>query len=183
MIHIYCGNGKGKTTAAIGLSVRAAGAGVPILFGQFLKDKSSSEICVLEDIKSIRIFHGEKNYGFTWELTERERKLQRQINDKILMDMELSVSAITKEENMAERDNEVKAVVVFDEVIHALNDNLLDEKKLYTFMGKYKNKCEIILTGTNPPDKLTDMADYISCINKIKHPFDKGTGARKGIEY
>lgn len=174
MIHIYCGNGKGKTTAAIGLSVRAAGAGVPVLFGQFLKDKSSSEICILEDIKLIRIFHGEKNYGFTWELTGQERELQKQINDKILMDME---------ENLTERDCEVKAVVVFDEVIHALNENLLDEKKFYTFLEKYKNDCEIILTGTNPPDRLTDMADYVSCINKIRHPFDKGIGARKGIEY
>ncbi|MBP3621681.1 MAG: cob(I)yrinic acid a,c-diamide adenosyltransferase [Lachnospiraceae bacterium] len=190
MVQIYCGDGKGKTTAATGLALRAVGSGIPVLFGQFLKDTSSAEILVMRELKEISLFHAKKNYGFTWEMTEEEKLLQKEANDELLLDVEKNLQDYLKDKNCEAGDidnhtekQSLRAVVVLDEVLHAVNNNLLSAEILYDFLDKYSGNNEIILTGTNPSEKLVKRADYISEIKKIKHPFDKGMRARKGIEY
>ena len=74
MIQVYIGEGKGKTTASIGLSIRAAGHGFNVLFMQFLKDDSSGEISVLRSISGIEVIHCPVNYGFTFQMTEDQKK-------------------------------------------------------------------------------------------------------------
>ncbi len=164
MIQVYVGDGKGKTTASIGLSIRAAGHGFNVLFMQFLKDDSSGEISVLRSIPSIEVIHCPVNYGFTFQMTEDQKKETAQEYDKML-------------------DKAIEAdvfLIVLDEAIHALNAGLINQEKLERLLHK---NCEIVLTGRNAPEWLTDRADYVSDIQKIKHPYDRGVQARIGIEF
>ena len=131
LIHIYCGDGKGKTSAAIGLAVRAAGSGLKVLFTRFLKNESSGELAILDDISQIKVLHLEKSYGFFKNLSEEKKQEVRETYLRLWRAIEL----------------------------------------------------EIVLTGRNPDEKLVELADYVSEIKKVKHPFDQGIYARKGIEY
>ena len=164
MIHVYVGEGKGKTTASIGLSVRAAGHGLKVLFIQFLKDDSSGEVLVLRSIPSIEVIHCKVNYGFTFKMTEDQKKETSKEYGKMLN------RAIESE----------AFLIVLDEAIHALNEELIDRDQLELLL---KKNCEIVLTGRNAPKWLTDRADYISNVQKVKHPYDKGMQARVGIEF
>lgn len=164
MIQVYIGEGKGKTTASIGLSIRAAGHGFNVLFMQFLKDDSSGEISVLRSISGIEVIHCPVNYGFTFQMTEDQKKETTLEYDKML-------------------DKAIEAdvfLIVLDEAIHALNAGLINQEKLERLLHK---NCEIVLTGRNAPEWLTDRADYVSDIQKIKHPYDKRVQARVGIEF
>ena len=82
LIHIYCGDGKGKTTAAVGLAVRAAGHGKRVLFLQFMKDGTSGELRVLADIPGITVFPGEKGVKFAWSMSEQEKEDARTLQNK-----------------------------------------------------------------------------------------------------
>ena len=164
MIQVYIGEGKGKTTASIGLSIRAAGHGFNVLFMQFLKDDSSGEISVLRSISGMEVIHCPVNYGFTFQMTEDQKKETALEYDKML-------------------DKAIEAdvfLIVLDEAIHALNAGLINQEKLERLLHK---NCEIVLTGRNAPEWLTDRADYVSDIQKIKHPYDKRVQARVGIEF
>ena len=164
MIQVYIGEGKGKTTASIGLSIRAAGHGFNVLFMQFLKDDSSGEISVLRSISGIEVIHCPVNYGFTFQMTEDQKKETALEYDKML-------------------DKAIEAdvfLIVLDEAIHALNAGLINQEKLERLLHK---NCEIVLTGRNAPEWLTDRADYVSDIQKIKHPYDERVQARVGIEF
>ena len=79
LIHIYCGDGKGKTTAAIGLAARAAGCGMKVLFARFLKNEDSGELKVLDSVPEIEVLHLVRSYGFFNTLTEEEKEEVRQM--------------------------------------------------------------------------------------------------------
>ena len=79
LIHIYCGDGKGKTSAAIVLAVRAAGSGLKVLFTRFLKNESSGELAILDDISQIKVLHLEKSYGFFKNLSEEKKQEVRKL--------------------------------------------------------------------------------------------------------
>ena len=164
MIQVYVGDGKGKTTASIGLSIRAAGHGFNVLFMQFLKDDSSGEVSVLRSIPGIEVIHCSVNYGFTFQMTEDQKKETAKEYDKML-DKAIGTDAF---------------LVVLDEAIHALNAGMISREKLERLLDK---NCEIVLTGRNAPEWLINRADYVSNIQKIKHPYDKGVQARVGIEF
>ena len=164
MIQVYVGDGKGKTTASIGLSIRAAGHGFTVLFMQFLKDDSSGEVSVLRSIPGIEVIHCPVNYGFTFQMTEDQKKETAKEYDKML-DKAIGTDAF---------------LVVLDEAIHALNAGMISREKLERLLGK---NSEIVLTGRDAPEWLIDRADYVSNIQKIKHPYDKGVQARVGIEF
>lgn len=165
LIHIYCGNGKGKTTAAVGLAVRAAGAGLKVNFCQFMKDGQSSELLPLQGINGINVKSVENPYGFTWQMTETEKKALYEINTQAVEWL---------------KGFEKYQVVVMDEILSAYEYELVDRKLLIDFLKE--NKGEIILTGRNPKEELVEMADYVTEMNCVRHPFEKGIEARKGIE-
>lgn len=164
MIHVYAGDGKGKTTASVGLSVRAAGHGFKVLFIQFLKGDSSGEIEILRGIPGVEVVHCPINYGFTFQMTDKQKKETAEEYDKML-DQALNSDAF---------------LIILDEVIHAINAGMIEKAKLEQIMDK---KCEIVLTGRDIPEWIVDRADYISDVRKIKHPYDKGIQARIGIEF
>lgn len=171
MIHIYCGDGKGKTTAAVGLTVRMAGSGKKVLFVQFFKSDKSSEISILKSIGNIRTLHLEKNYGRYKNMSQEVRK-QAGIEYKDLFKRAIEIAV-----------NENFDMLVLDEIISAYNYEFVERGELIGFLDKYGQEKEIVMTGRNPVSELIEMSDYVSNIEKLKHPFDKGVKARKGIEF
>ena len=89
---------------------------------------------------------------------------------------------LQKAEEIA-KNSEKETLIVLDEVLHACNQKLLDQKVLRKFLAAYKDQIEIVLTGRNPSKDLMDLSDYISEVKKQKHPYDRGIAARKGIEF
>lgn len=168
-IHLYYGDGKGKTTAAVGLAIRALGSKMPVLFCQFLKNGSSSEIEILNQLDGLETMAVKENFGFTWNMTVSQKIAAKQAYSQLF------ISAIQKSDNYQ--------LIVFDEIIDAVNAGLLDKDLFINSINSIKHNTEIVLTGHNPPQFAVDMADYVSCIKKEKHPFDNDTPARKGIEF
>lgn len=168
LIHIYCGDGKGKTTAATGLAIRCAGAGGRVMFFQFLKGNSSSERNILKQLDNVKVIDGIDNIKFVWKMTEQEKAETRGQYQHIF-------NAIIKK--AGEYD-----MIVLDEIIPALKYDFVTEEELIGFLQNKPENTEIVMTGREPSQKLCELADYVTEMRKIKHPYDKGTAARKGIE-
>ena len=170
LFHIYCGDGKGKTTAAVGLAVRAAGSGMKVLFAQFMKDGKSSELNTLAKIENIDLFHAPCTDRFIRAMSEDERT-----NFRIKVNEAFS-------ELCARMNSGLYDLVVIDECCSAITTGMLDIKNVTDAFRNRRQDVELIITGRNPDKALIDMADYVSEICKRKHPFDQGIRAREGIE-
>ncbi len=169
MIHLYYGDGKGKTTAAVGLAVRAAGAGMRVLFAQFFKDGSSSEIRVLSALPGAETVHPGLHYG-RW----------RTMNDGQRAEIGESCRALFAE--IVSRAEEFD-LIVLDEAVSAYGYGALDRAAVTEFLRAEGGRREIVLTGREPAPELLALADYATEMRKEKHPFDSGTAARRGVEY
>lgn len=173
MIHLYYGDGKGKTTCAIGLSVRALGNGFPVIFVQFLKSRQAGEIRMLENLGA-KIIRGKGTLKFTFQMTDDEKKATRKIS---IDNFNLAIESCKKFEN------EKHFFLIFDEICSAWNNDFLDKSKVESFLSNLPKNCEMILTGRNPPDLFLKISDYVTEMKKEKHPFDKGVKARIGVEF
>lgn len=171
MIHIYEGDGKGKTTAAVGLSVRFAGTGGKVLFTQFLKRNDSAELCILEQIENICLLRCEKNFGFTFRMTPEEKKEAAEYYNAHLKKV------------LDEATERQVGLLVLDEVLDAYNSNMISHEVLVNFLAEKPQDMEVVLTGRSPAEELLELADYVTYMEKRKHPYDKGINARKGIEW
>ena len=170
LVHIYCGDGKGKTTAGMGLCVRAAGYGYRVLIYQFMKNNRTSERKVLEKVENITIVDGLEEEKFSFQMTEEEKKERRQFYAQQL-------KMVTEKARDEQFD-----VLFLDEVIYTIRAGLLDEALVLDFLDHKPEKLEVILTGQGPDEELLARADYVSEICMRKHPFQKGQPARDGIE-
>lgn len=189
MIQIYHGDGKGKTTAAAGLAVRAAGNKMPVLFVQFLKDDTSGEIAMLRKL-GIETLHPSVFYGFVSRMNERELAetrsdcgdmLQR-VNTWIRAHILFAETGANEASEALPEDKTPQAVVVLDEILHAVKYGLAAQEVLIELLQEYQAEVEFVLTGRNPSTELLDLADYVTEMKKQKHPYDQGVFARKGIE-
>lgn len=171
LIHIYCGDGKGKTTASIGLSMRALGNGMRVHFVQLLKGDYTSELNSLKSIPNLTIDRCNKNFGFTLSMDEQSKIDITNVHNKILLNCERLMQS-----------NAIDMLVI-DEFNCAYEYNLLDKSIADRIVFNKPSSIELVLTGRNPHEKFIQVADYISEIKSIKHPFNKGILARKGIEY
>ena len=169
LVHIYCGDGKGKTTAAAGLSVRAAGAGKKVLFVQFFKDGTSSELSPLKEL-GVEVRVVTENLGFIWNMDDEELARAKKAYTDLLLDAEKEAA-------------DGYGLLVLDEVISAVNCGIVPERELLDFIICRPEGLEIVLTGRDPSPALSDAADYITEMRKIRHPYDDGVMGRKGIEY
>jgi cob(I)yrinic acid a,c-diamide adenosyltransferase len=170
LIHVYEGDGKGKTTAAVGLAVRCAGSGRKVLFSQFLKSDTSNELKVLRKTENIEVYTKKNNLGFTFNMTDDEKLKAREFFTNHLKDIIHLV-------------NEGKFdLLVMDEVIDAYNLDMVSHDILTEFLKNRPQNLEVVMTGRNPKDEITELADYLTHFQKVKHPFDKGLRARVGIE-
>lgn len=169
-VHIYCGDGKGKTTTGMGLCTRAAGYGYRILIYQFMKNNKTSERNVLEHIPNITFVDGLEQEKFSFQMTPEEKASRKAYYQE-------QFESITQK-----ADTENYDILFCDELIYTIRAGLFDEKILIDYLKNKPEHLEIILTGQNPSAALIELADYVSEIRKIKHPFDQGLSARKGIE-
>lgn len=171
MKHIYYGDGKGKTTAAIGLAVRAAGSKMKVLFVQFLKTEFSGERHILSHTENVTLTFCPLELKFTFDMDDKEKAQAAKIF-KGIFDNAVT-TALTEKYDM----------VVLDDVFEAINAHMLSESEVYEFITNAPSSMEIVMTGHNPPQKFMDCADYITEFKKIKHPYDRGITGRIGIEF
>lgn len=170
LIHIYCGDGKGKTTAAVGLAVRCAGRGNKVLLVQFLKSRDSGELYSLAKLPDIEVMRGKESKKFTFQMNEEEKHALLIEHNKMF------------EQVLAKIKNGGYLLLILDEVIGALNAKVFEMPKLIEFLRHKPENLEVVLTGRNPAPELVEIADYVSEMRKVKHPMDKGIMAREGIE-
>lgn len=170
LIHIYCGDGKGKTTAAVGLAVRCAGRGNKVLLVQFLKSRDSGELYSLAKLPDIEVMRGKESKKFTFQMNEEEKSALLIEHNKMF------------EQVLAKIKNGGYSLLILDEVIGALNAKVFEMPKLIEFLRHKPENLEVVLTGRNPAPELVEIADYVSEMRKVKHPMDKGITAREGIE-
>jgi cob(I)alamin adenosyltransferase len=167
MIHIYTGDGKGKTTAAMGLAIRAAGRGKKVVIVQFMKGRDTGEIHIMDRIPEITVLRYEQNYGFFYNAGEDKRLKMITANNSNLKEA-LSIPC---------------DLLVLDEVFSAYALGAVDRTMIDDLVLGKPDKPELVLTGRDPPQHIIAAADYVSEIRKVKHPYDLGVKAREGIEY
>jgi len=171
LIHIYCGDGKGKTTAALGLAIRAVGANYKVIIVQFLKAWNTSELKTLKTIENVTVINGDIPPCFSWDCTDEEKAKMIAEHNKIF-NAAIALSG-----------NSEKTLLIFDELIGAYEENMIDRQMVLDFLNNKPFCLEIVLTGRNPAKELLKIGDYISEIKMVKHPIDDGVQARKGIEF
>lgn len=170
LIHIYEGDGKGKTSAGVGLAVRCAGSGQRVLYTQFLKNDKSNELKVLEQIANIHVVHCQETFGFTFTMTPETRKRA----EAFYAEHFRRVTKMAVEENCR--------LLVLDELIASYQLHMVSQQEVLDFLKNKPEELEVVMTGRDPAQELVELADYVSRIVKVKHPFDQGIPARFGIE-
>lgn len=171
MLHIYHGDGKGKTTAAMGLALRMIGTGNKVFIVQFLKGRPSGEIQSLLKMDRVTVLRGRPDTKFTFQMSAAEMDSVRELHNRQL---QLAFSAAAQ----GSAD-----LIVLDEALDAIATGTLEEGMLLELILQNKEKTEIVLTGRNLSAQVLAAADYVTHMKKEKHPYDLGMQARKGIEY
>ena len=170
LILLFTGNGKGKTTAALGQVFRAAGHGFKVAIIQFIKNlENTGEIKTAKKIFADHLEMYPMGSGFTWDAKDREEL--RQAAEK---GWELAREKI---------ESGKYCMVILDELTYALNYGLLDQDAVIDFLRQKPEKLHIIITGRDASDKLIALADLVTEMREIKHPYQKGIKAMKGIEF
>lgn len=174
MLHVYHGNGKGKTTAAMGLALRFCGWGLPVLAVQFLKDGTSAEARELAMLPGVTLLHDEPPVTFTFRMTPEQRAASRATHDGNLRHAVEFARA------------HPEGLVVLDEALDALRAGLADEGLLRECALLASGRAEgpeCVMTGREPAAWLLEAADYVTEMRACRHPYEHGVGARRGVEY
>jgi len=170
-LQVYTGNGKGKTTAALGLGLRAVGSGFKVIMFQFLKGIYSSElesVGMLDNrFQIIRLAESGKFFG---ALNEAEKeKLKEQLQEELKQVREVL-------------ENKACDLLILDEIMAALHGKLLTVEEVCELIDLRPAGMEMVLTGRNAPQEIIERADLVTEMNCIKHYMDSGVKARTGIE-
>ncbi len=174
LVQIYTGKGKGKTTAAFGLALRAAGQNNKVLIYQFLKPPS--------------IDIGERFALKLGAVRIRVEALDVSWDENSLNDKEKIAEAKTAIADVLKRIAETAQkrfydVIILDEIVFCLSKNLANLEDIRDIINSKDPKVEIVMTGRGATDELLEMADLVTEMKNVKHPFDKGIPARQGIEF
>jgi cob(I)alamin adenosyltransferase len=179
LVHIYCGKGKGKTTAALGQALRLWGWGKKIIVFQFLKKKDfpSGEIKAREKLgKNFRIVRFDQEHPMFRKIANGSKLLAEKSKlKKAVFESLKSVQEILQSKKYD--------LVVLDEILNAVSENFVAESKVIDLIKNKPPGAELILTGRIASPGLIALADYASEIKEVKHPFRIGAKARKGIEF
>jgi cob(I)alamin adenosyltransferase len=182
LIHVYTGDGKGKTSAALGLAMRAVGRGLNVLVLQFFKLQSepSGEMAWAEGLRG----HKDLDGGEAGHLIFRRGDYRHPFFDR---DADRDAIRAKVLEQLAWAAAEMKAgywdVVVLDELNNALRDKFVLWDEMAEFLENCPDTVELVVTGRGAPQELMDEADYVTEMKAIKHPGTRKIGARKGIEF
>lgn len=167
MIQVYTGNGKGKTTAAIGLAVRAAGCGKKVYIGQFLKGKIYGELKSLKNIPNIKI----EQFGTKCFIK----------NNPTPEDMALARDNFKKVKKIIRQKK--YDLVIMDELNIAVKLGLINLAEIAVIIKDLSKKTELVITGRYAHPEIIKIADLVSEIKEVKHYFKRGVKARRGIEF
>ena len=167
-IHVYTGNGKGKTTSAIGLGIRAAGAGYKVHMIQFMKGRKYCELITLDDIKN-----------FTYSQHGRDEFVNKKNPEKIDIDLAQIGFKHTKELIKSEKYD----MIILDEINVAVDFNLIKLKDILDLIENKPKGLELVLTGRYADKEFVKIADYVTEMLEIKHPYQQGVQARKGCDF
>lgn len=171
LIHVYTGEGKGKTTAAVGLAVRAAGAGQKVVFAQFMKSSDTSELHALCLIPQIRIIRSETDLGWLDLKDEKRTAVFAKVQGQILEQVRQCV---------LKRECDI---LILDEITYPYSYGLIDRNTLKEMIQNKPRNMELVLTGRDADPFFMEQADYITEMKCISHPYEKGIDARRGIEF
>ena len=166
LVHLYYGDGKGKTTAAMGLALRALGSGKRVAVLQFLKGGQSGEIPLLEQLGA-KLYRGKAGQKFVFQMNDAEKAETRALQNA----------------NLAAAMAEPADLLVLDEAGSAWELDMVDKTLLQQAVLQRPAGQECVLTAHAAPQWMLDAADYVTEMKCLRHPYQKGNAARKGIEY
>ncbi|WP_070000796.1 cob(I)yrinic acid a,c-diamide adenosyltransferase [Cellulosilyticum sp. I15G10I2] len=172
LVQVYYGDGKGKTTSAVGLGIRAVGNNYKVIMIQFLKNDLAGECKIIRDLEPyFKVFHFEKEHGLTWTLTEEEK-------EELRSETKNALNFAIKVMDTAECD-----VLILDEILNVVEEGIIAETELCELIDHKPDEMELVLTGRNLTECIAKRADSISCVKAIKHPAQKDMLGRAGMEY
>lgn len=171
LIHIYTGDGKGKTTAAVGLATRALGSGLKVVYCSFHKRPEKYGYTEIDSLKKLgaRVFNFAKGHPHLDKSID-QNQIRREVPEAIQTLTQLL-------------ETESVDMLILDEILISVRDAYLDELVLIDFVKNKPSHTELVLTGRSATQNVMDLADYVSFVQKIKHPYDKGILSREGVEY
>jgi cob(I)alamin adenosyltransferase len=167
-IHVYTGNGKGKTTSAIGLGIRATGAGLKAHMLQFMKGRKYNELVTLD-----------KTQGFTYSQHGRDEFVNKDNPEQV--DIELAQEGFKHAKELI-KSNKYN-MIILDEINVAIDFNLISLEDFIKFIEEKPEELELVLTGRYAHPEIQKIADYVTEMLEIKHPYQQGIEARKGIDF
>lgn len=167
MLHIYHGDGKGKSTAAMGLALRMAGRGKRVVVAQFLKCADSGERLALARLPGVELLPLPDRLPFTFQLTQAQRQQERERYSQMLARLH----------TLAPQAD----LLVLDEVCDAIHCGLVALEDVLILLDVFPG--EAVLTGRQGQPELLSRADYVTRMEKERHPFDRGLEAREGVEW
>ncbi len=167
LVHVYTGNGKGKTTAALGLAIRAAGAGMRVLFARFMKTEDSSELMALARLEDLIIV---RTYGRPGFITGGPDPEDMRIARAGFAD---TVEAVCSGDF---------GLVVLDELLVAVHFGLVTVEDVIRLIGEKPLQAELVLTGRRADPRIVERADLVTDMREVKHYYQAGIPARKGID-
>lgn len=181
MIYIFTGNGKGKTTAAIGTAVRSLGNGKKVLIVQFLKDKSlTSETKILENLKGCKIeSFGRRGFYLPEEMLDKNPDL-RNLGVKPLENIDREI--VYKGIEFVKENIKYFDLIILDEACVAISFNLLSIDEVVSIINQNISK-DFIITGRNCPEELIKISDLVTEMVEIKHPYQRDIKAKKGLDF
>ena len=166
LLHLYWGDGKGKTTAAMGLALRALGSGKRVVIVQFLKGGKSGEIPLLEQLGA-KIYRGKAGQKFVFQMNDAEKAATRELQNA----------------NLRAAQQEPADLLILDEAGSAWELDMVDKEVLKAVVLERPAEQECVLTAHGAPDWMLETADYSTEMKCHRHPYQKGIAAREGIEY
>lgn len=169
-VHLYVGDGKGKTTAATGLAVRFLGSGGAVLFCQFLKGRPTGEIAPLEQLGA-EVRRAKTSEKFFFQMDDVEKAQVRESHGRLLADAAADAAAGRF------------GLIVLDEVVDAVNCGAVEEGALLELLCGRNPATEVVLSGRNPGPAIVAAADYYTDFVCRAHPYQKGVPSRPGVEY
>lgn len=169
LVQVYTGNGKGKTSAAFGLALRATGRGLKVYMIQFIKGGFDyGELYTVKNLPNFTL----KAFGRGKFVTSKPPQKE---------DVRLAQEALHLAEQVIH--SECSNIVILDEINVALDLKLISLENVLKLIRSKPSGLELVLTGRNAPQEIVEAADLVTEMKEVKHPFNKGTEARKGIEY
>ena len=168
LVHLYTGNGKGKTTAAFGLALRVVGRGGRVLIIQFLKGMPTGEVIAAQRIPELEV----RRFGS-----------EKFVDPKNLRPEDFEMAKMGLEEARKAMASGRYRLVVLDEVNVAVSFGLISEEDVISAVRERDPSTEVVLTGRYAPNSFFELADYVTEFREVKHPFSKGVLAREGVEF